>query len=82
MIHPRLLEQYTYRASMTQQFQDEAAYPTQEREAHYDVILAAIKAGRTEMLRLHRGGLIHDELLRALERDLDLQEVAAVHGRG
>ncbi len=82
VIHPRLLEQYTYRARLTQQFQDGSAYPTQERDAHYDVILAAIKAARTEMLCLHRGGLIHDEVLRALERDLDLQEVASRHARG
>jgi hypothetical protein len=26
--------------------------------------------------------LIHDELLTILEHDLDLQEIAAVHGRG
>ena len=82
VIHPRLLEQYTYRARLTQQFQDGTAYPTQERDAHYGVILAAIKAARTEMLCLHRAGLIHDEVLRALERDLDLQEVASRHARG
>jgi hypothetical protein len=34
------------------------------------------------LLRMHRSGLIHDELLTVLERDLDLQEIAALHGRG
>jgi Na+/H+ antiporter len=82
VIHPRLLEQYSYRARMTEAYQSEAAYPSDVRAAHYDVVLAAISAGRTELLRMHRTGLIHDELLTILEHDLDLQEIAAVHGRG
>jgi CPA1 family monovalent cation:H+ antiporter len=41
-----------------------------------------IAAGRAELLRLHRSGQIHDEMLHNLERDLDLQEVSAQHGRG
>lgn len=79
VIHPRLLEQYTYRAKLTQQYQHASAYPSKERSAHYDVVLAAIKAGRYELLCMHRAGLIHDEVLRALERDLDLQELASRH---
>jgi hypothetical protein len=31
---------------------------------------------------MHRSGLIGDEMLTILERDLDLQEIAAQHGRG
>ena len=82
VIHPRLLEQYSYRARMTETYQDLTEYPTDVRTAHYDVVLAAIAAGRSELLRMHRSGLIHDELLTELERDLDLQEIAALHGRG
>lgn len=82
VIHPRLLEQYTYRASVTARHQDEPAFPQRERDAHYDVVLAAIAAGRAELLRLHRGGQIHDEMLYLLERDLDLQEIAAQHAKG
>ncbi|MGU7772803.1 Na+/H+ antiporter [Burkholderia sp. MR1-5-21] len=82
VIHPRLLEQYTYRAELTQRMQHEPAYPESARAAHYDVVLAAIAAGRAELLRLHRSGQIHDEMLHALERDLDLQEVSAQHARG
>lgn len=82
VIHPRLLEQYTYRASMTEAYQSEAAYPEGVRAAHYDVVLAAVAAARVELLRLHRTGLIHDELLTVLEHDLDLQEIAATHGKG
>lgn len=82
VIHPRLLEQYSYRARMTEAYQNEAAYPSEVRAAHYDVVLAAISAGRAELLHMHRTGLIHDELLTVLEHDLDLQEIAALHGRG
>jgi hypothetical protein len=82
VIHPRLLEQYSYRARITEAHQLDAAYPVDERAAHYDVVLAAIAAGRTELLRMHRSGCIDDDLLTILEHDLDLQEIAAQHGRG
>ncbi|NVE25211.1 Na+/H+ antiporter [Burkholderia glumae] len=79
VVHPRLLEQYTYRAAMAERFEHAAAFPAQDVHAHYDVVLAAVSAGRAEMLKMHRGGLIHDEILHELEHDLDLQEVTARH---
>ncbi|MDR5762390.1 Na+/H+ antiporter [Caballeronia sp. LZ035] len=82
VIHPRLLEQYTYRADLSSRFQNEEDFPTEARHAHYGVVLAAIAAGRAELLKMHRGGQIHDELLHSLERDLDLQEIIALHSRG
>jgi monovalent cation/hydrogen antiporter len=82
VIHPRLLEQYTYRATLSKRFEDLEDFPNDARHAHYDVVLAAIAAGRAELLRMHRSGLIHDELLHSLEREFDLQEVTAVHARG
>ena len=82
VLHPRLLEQYSYRARITEAHQLDAEYPVDERAAHYDVVLAAIAAGRTELLRMHRSGCIDDDLLTILEHDLDLQEIAAQHGRG
>jgi monovalent cation/hydrogen antiporter len=82
VIHPRLLEQYTYRANLSKRFEDMEDFPTEARHAHYDVVLAAIAAGRAELLKLHRGGQIHDELLHSLEHDLDLQEIIALHSRG
>ena len=53
-----------------------------ERDAHFDVVLAAVAAGRAEVLRPHRSGRIHDEVLHALEHDLDLQELSAGRMRG
>ena len=82
VIHPRLLEQYTYRATITKAYGDRTDFPHEQRVTHYDVVLAAIAAGRKELLRMHRSGAIHDEMLHILEHDLDLQEVSARHARG
>jgi monovalent cation/hydrogen antiporter len=41
------------------------------------VVLAAVAAGRVEVLRLHRDGFIHDTVLHTLEHELDLEETAA-----
>ncbi|MBP0590939.1 Na+/H+ antiporter [Paraburkholderia sp. LEh10] len=82
VLHPRLLEQYSYRARLTRDYQNAAAFPLEKRKAHYDVVLAAIAAGRAELLRMHRSGLIHDDLLHTMEHDLDLQEMASRHSRG
>jgi monovalent cation/hydrogen antiporter len=82
VIHPRLLEQYGYRADLSHSLKDAHALPADIRKAHFDVVLAAVAAGREELLRLHRSGQIHDELLHTMERDLDIQEIAALHTRG
>ena len=75
--HPRLLEQYGYRARLTERYSSEAGARAAARKEHFEVVLAAIAAGRAEIVRLHRSGMIHDEVLRTLESDLDLQELAA-----
>ena len=49
--------------------------------SHFDVVLAAIAAGRAELIRQHRAGLIEDEVLHNLERDLDLEEMAMIFQR-
>jgi Na+/H+ antiporter len=82
VLHPRLLEQYGYRARAMARFSDQARSLAAERDAHFDVVLAAVAAGRAEVLRLHRSGRIHDEVLHAVEHDLDLQELSAGRMRG
>lgn len=82
LIHPRLLEQYGYRARVSDANRDALELPADVRSAHFDVVLAAVAAGREELLRMRRAGLLHDELLLELEHDLDLQEISALHGRG
>ncbi|MGE7136454.1 Na+/H+ antiporter [Luteibacter sp. NPDC031894] len=81
LVHPRLLEQYTYRVSIAERYSKAPQDFTGGRAAHYDVVLAAIAAGRVELLRLHRSGQIHDELLHYIERDLDLQQIEAENDR-
>jgi CPA1 family monovalent cation:H+ antiporter len=79
--HPRLLEQYEYRVTVIQQVRESKGGMPRERAAHFDLILAAVAAGREELLRLHRSGLIHDRVLRTLESELDVEEVAALRRR-
>lgn len=81
LIHPRLLEQYTYRVTVAERYSKAPHANEGGRAAHYDVVLAAIAAGRAELLRLHRSGQIHDELLHYMERDLDLQQIEAENDR-
>ena len=77
LIHPRLYEQYRYRAELMQRIRAMESYPRDAVTAHYTIVLTAIAAARTELLKLHREGLVHDELLHVIERDLDYQEVSA-----
>ncbi|MBS7812613.1 Na+/H+ antiporter [Roseococcus pinisoli] len=78
LIHPQLLNTYQRRAAIR------ANYPGREEElapnlkAHFDVVLAAIAAGRAELVRLHRAFEIDEETLHDLERDLDLEELSAL----
>ena len=75
--HPRLLEQYGRRAQLADGFiKDRGAHQVIKNE-HHDAVLKAIEAGREEILRMHRSGEIHDEVMRQLEHELDLQQVVA-----
>jgi Na+/H+ antiporter len=75
--HPRLLEQYGYRARAASRFSEAQADLLDHRNEHFSVVLDAIAAGRSELLRLHRAGEIHDEVLHTLEQELDLEEMSA-----
>ena len=75
--HPRLVEQYTYRARASARFSESQGSLIQHKREHFHVVLAAISAGRTEILRLHSAGSIHDSVLHILEHDLDLEEMSA-----
>ena len=49
---------------------------------HFDVLLAAIAAGRTGLIHLRREGQIEDEVLHDLERDLDVEKISLAFRRG
>jgi monovalent cation/hydrogen antiporter len=75
--HPRLLEQYTYRARAAARFSQAAGTLDDRKREHFTVILGAVSAGRAELLRLHRDRSINDSVLNAIEQELDLEEVSA-----
>lgn len=75
--HPRLFEQYTYRKGAAARYAEEAETLFSQRVDHFTTVLAAIDAGRTELLKMHRAGEIHDNVLHAIEEGLDLEEVNA-----
>jgi CPA1 family monovalent cation:H+ antiporter len=73
--HPRLIEQYSYRVRASSRFSEETEALIPRRIDHYTAVLAAISAGRQELLRMHRANEIHDTVLHAIEQELDLEEV-------
>jgi hypothetical protein len=75
--HPRLLEEYQRQMRAAKNYVSDLDRYKPEAVLHFGVVLEAVRAGREEVLRMHRAGEIHDEVLRALERDLDLQEMSA-----
>jgi len=75
--HPRLIEQYTHRATISRKFSASEEELRPHRDAHFTTILSAISAGRSEVIRMHRQQEIDDHILRTLERQLDLEEMGA-----
>jgi monovalent cation/hydrogen antiporter len=75
--HPRLLEQYAYRARVAAEYNVDREAHNPVKNEHFNAVLAAIEAGRNETLRMHRSGEIHDRVLRVLEQELDLQQMVA-----
>lgn len=77
LVHPRLLETYTRRAEQTANYSGNENALGPAIAEHFDIVLDSVKAGRAELVRLHRAHQIADETLHDLERDLDLEELAA-----
>ena len=82
LLHPRLLDSYRRRATLSTEFTGDADDRDEAIAAHFDVVLAAVAAGRAELVRLHRARQIDDETLHDLERDLDLEEMGAIAAKG
>jgi monovalent cation/hydrogen antiporter len=81
LVHPRLLERYQRKATMTAEYAGQEERYAPQLHAHFDLVLEAIAAGRAELLRLYRGGQIDEAVLVELERDLDLEELSAVSAK-
>jgi CPA1 family monovalent cation:H+ antiporter len=76
LIHPQLLSESRRRLEIIQRYAADADAFMAGIGAHFDVVLIAVAAGRAELIRIHRAGLIEDEVLHNLERDLDVEELA------
>jgi CPA1 family monovalent cation:H+ antiporter len=82
LIHPKLLEEYRKRLEIVQRYAADADKFMAGIRTHFDVVLIALAAGRAELIRIHRAGLIEDEVLHELERDLDVEELGVILQRG
>ena len=49
---------------------------------HFEGELIVLAAGRAELIRIHRAGLIEDQVPHELERDLDVEELGVILQRG
>lgn len=75
--HPRLVEQFGHRACVAAEYEANRDWHRPQKLEHFEILLDAIRAGRAEILRMHRAGDIHDRILRDLENELDLQQLVA-----
>ena len=81
LIHPRLLDRYQRKASMTAKYAEQEDQYAPLLHAHFDLVLEAVAAGRAELIRMHRAGDIDENILHELERDLDLEELGAISAK-
>lgn len=72
--HAQLIEHYRYRLRVTGEI-GAAGGAWATRASHFGAAAAAVAAGRKELIRLHQSGEIHDSILRAIESELDLEEL-------
>ncbi len=77
--HPRLLEQLRFRLAAIQRSVEAEGALAHVRTGHFGAILGSIASGRAELIRMFRAGEIDVEVLRALEKELDADEIRARH---
>ena len=76
IVHPRLIDGYRRRIRAMSRLRDEGRDAIEtERSDHFVAALGAVARGRGELIRLHRERKIHDTVLRAIEGELDLEEL-------
>jgi monovalent cation/hydrogen antiporter len=70
-----MLREYRDRAGLLARVHENDAVARAEHTARRSLRREALSASRAELLRLHRAREIEDEALRALEQELDLEEI-------
>jgi Na+/H+ antiporter len=74
-LHPKLTEEYRRRLRAATFVRDQGAGLETRRHDHFTAALIALQTARGELLRLHRERQIHVSVLRALEGELDFEEL-------
>lgn len=82
LIHPQLLQEHQRRMTFMERYEADAGNVMEDLRPHFDVMFAGIAAARAELIRIHRAGLIEDEVLHELERDLDMEQMGLTLQRG
>jgi monovalent cation/hydrogen antiporter len=82
LIHPQLLAESRKRLDIIERYAADSDAFMERVRTHFDVVLLSLAAGRAELIRIHRAGLIEDEVLHELERDLDVEEMGLLLQRG
>jgi monovalent cation/hydrogen antiporter len=73
--HAPLIEQYKHRLEMARDASDANGASAHARKSRLQAALAAVSAGREELLLLLREGEVHESVLQKLELELDLEEL-------
>ncbi|CAA2160741.1 Sodium, potassium, lithium and rubidium/H(+) antiporter [Methylobacterium brachiatum] len=73
--HPRLVEDYRRRVRASSRDRDERGALAAEKTEHFAAALLAVRSGRSALITLHRDNRIHSSVLRALEGEIDLEEL-------
>jgi Na+/H+ antiporter len=82
LLHPMLLEDHRRRLTYMERYVADTEAAMEKLRPHFDLVLTSLASGREELIRLHRAGLIEDEVLHELERDLDVEEMGMMSQRG
>lgn len=81
VLHPIMLEMHSRRTEYMERYAENAAQELEDMQPQFDCSLEAVGAARRTLLGLHRRGLIEDEVLHNLERDLDVEEMTITFQR-
>lgn len=82
LIHPILLDRSRQHLELMHRYAGDRDAYWEDFRLHFDVQQQVLAAGRAELLRIHRAGLIEDEVLHDVEHDLDVEELAIILRRG
>lgn len=82
LVHPQMLELHRVRHERMEKYAANVNNVQDGLYENFTIMLTAHAEGRKELIRLHRAGLIEDDVLHELERDLDIEEMALIFQRG